>query len=492
MGLACLYDNCYTGTCQTPVAAPTLACVPNGEACGGPECCGGECRSGICAPWTPCGEVSAICLSDLDCCANFACQSGICQPTCNQLYHSCQSNADCCIEEGLECTIIPDQGGVTSPICYPGNPIQPLDSQGNAILCGAPCSGWECQVGAACAVSGGVDPCVAAGLVCDTSFHVCRFPETGSPLTGVIDLCQPFGSPCQPIAGSSAEPVCVPGLTIGGVAGDYCVQACATSSDCVDPVDDCLADPAGGGSFCAQWDACQANQFFGPCNAAGTNDGLCYPLDFGSGALGFCIQTTPDGGAAGDRCLYNLEGSRQEGGLCDGKDICSLLGLCEPICNAGTSGTPGCPAGQHCFPFLNGLDDQPVEMGFCSPTCDFTVSDGGGCPLDSSGIQEKCLPEIFDQLPDSATGLCGAGVAAPVPVGQVCNYTVDGEIRAADDNCVPGAACYSTSVFTPANTCFQLCDKVGQSGGGCSGSQVCQPLIVAGLTSNPTHTGYCQ
>ncbi len=171
-GLVCLYNpGCYTGFCQSPLATPTLACVPNFQPCAaGSLCCGGECRSGVCAPWSPCGEVGASCQSDLDCCNDFACQAGTCQPTCGQIYSACQVNGDCCEQEGLLCNSL--AGDLTSAICYPGNPSQPLNASGDPILCGAPCSAWECQLGAACEVADGVDPCHAAGLVCDASAHV--------------------------------------------------------------------------------------------------------------------------------------------------------------------------------------------------------------------------------------------------------------------------------------------------------------------------------
>jgi hypothetical protein len=273
------------------------------------------------------------------------------------------------------------------------------------------------------------------------------------------------------------------------VTGDYCSQACSTTADCVNPIETCAGDSDYGGSICLEFDECQASQYFGPCNSAGTDDGYCYPVDYGSGPVGFCIQATLDGGAAGDRCLSDFENNRQEGGLCDTQDVCGPLGLCEPGCNAGASGSPACDGGQQCFP-LASFAAASIQAGYCSPACDFTSPDGGGCPPDSSGIPEKCIPELFVDLIDSPTGVCAAGAAAPVALAQVCPYSVDGQIGAADDPCVAGSVCLGVSALKSLRTCVQLCNRVGQSSG-CPTGQLCQAAIIEGLSVNPTHTGYC-
>jgi hypothetical protein len=344
-------------------------------------------------------------------------------------------------------------------------------------------------LGADCEVVGGVDPCAAAGEVCDATFGVCRNPKTASPLTGNLEPCQPFGEPCQPIPGSTAQPVCVP-LDEDGVFSTYCAQACATTADCIDPVQSCDGDSDYGGSICL-WDSCTSSQFFGPCDAAGTGDGLCYPLDFGSGPYGYCLQASLDGGAAGSRCLANYGISRQNGGFCDGQDICSVSGLCQPVCNAGTGGAPTCAAGQQCVPWYSLDTSVATQIGYCSIACDFTTPDGGGCPPDSSGLPEKCIPDLFIDLVDSPTGVCGAGAVAPIAVGQVCPSPVDGQISAASDPCVTGSICLRPSAVGALATCAQLCNHVGQ-GSGCPAGQSCQAAIVAGLPGSPTHTGYCQ
>jgi hypothetical protein len=486
----CSYTGCYTGTCVPEPAAPTLACGAVGQPCGPgePVCCG-ECSGGSCAPWTPCGETAQTCQTDLDCCSDFACQAGTCQPTCQQLYGPCQTPFDCCYHEGLSCALVQ---GFSNAICYPGNPYQPRNQSGDPVLCGAPCSGWECQLGAACKVVGGVDPCAAAGMVCDGAYNVCRSPKTSFLPNNTTEPCQPFGEPCLPVANSNAQPVCIP-LGVDGVFTSYCAQACATTADCISPIEFCGGDSDYGGSVCLLWDQCQASQFFGPCDAQDAGDGFCYPLDYGGGAQGYCIQATFDGGGPGDRCLFDFVGNRQVGGLCDPTDFCSPGGLCGPACNSGTSGTPGCSGGQQCFPWLVDpiFSTLPVEMGYCGTPCDFTSPDGGGCPRDSSGIQEKCYPQLILDLVDSPTGVCAAGAAAPVAAGQPCPYPLDGQLTAAGDPCTDGTLCFGANVVTTLRQCTQLCDKVGQSGG-CPSGQLCQPMIVAGLSASPTHTGYCQ
>jgi len=239
-GLTCLYDtpNCwYAGYCGPPGPFATLGCVPTGQACSdtSPPCCGGECRGGSCVPFTACGEAESACTVDLDCCAGFSCQSGTCTASCGQEYQPCQFQGDCCNEQGLECEIV----GATSTTaeCYPGNYYQPYDSSGQIpTLCGADCSGWECQLGAACSPYEALDPCAAVGLVCDEEFSVCRAPgpyvDWNTPLTA--EECNPAGQACLPVPDSTVQPSCVymPQYDAG-----FCLETCESNADCVDPYD---------------------------------------------------------------------------------------------------------------------------------------------------------------------------------------------------------------------------------------------------------------
>jgi hypothetical protein len=428
---------------------------------------------------------------DLDCCAGFSCQSGTCTASCGQEYQPCQFQGDCCNEQGLECEIV----GATSTTaeCYPGNYYQPYDSSGQIpTLCGADCSGWECQLGAACSPYEALDPCAAVGLVCDEEFSVCRAPgpyvDWNTPLTA--EECNPAGQACLPVPDSTVQPSCVymPQYDAG-----FCLETCESNADCVDPYDYCDPIGDGGVGFCRYWITC--SDWFGSCDSStDAGDGLCMPEDFGYGRTGFCLPALTDGGgSAGTRCASEYKGNRQNGSFCDTQDVCSFYGLCEPTCNAGDAGTdagPGCPAGQSCVDYLGENIPLSIEIGFCSPACDFTSPDGGGCPKDATGIPEKCEPRYLWDLTDVPTGICMAGAADPVPAAQVCPYSYDGEISAALDPCVAGSLCLATNVTSTLRTCAQLCDKVGQSSG-CPANQSCQALIIATGVASPTHTGYC-
>jgi hypothetical protein len=446
-------------------------------------------------PWTFCGEADSPCQTDSDCCSGFACQAGSCQATCGQEYQPCQSGADCCLNQGLSCQDV-EGVGVSTAVCYPGSYWQPYNSANNPILCGAPCSGWECQVGAACAVTAAGDPCMAAGEICDATFDVCRAPESdssdylnwNSPL--IADECIPGAEACQAIPDSTEQPACVfmPGYDAG-----FCLQPCATTADCVSAFDLCVPYGDGGGGYCHYWDTC--SDYFDPCNAADAGDGLCIPEDFGFGLTGFCTQAVLDGGSAGSRVLSSGKGNRQNDSLCDTQDLPNGYGLCEPACNAGTAGVdagPGCPSGQTCFGWFGSTLQLPYpeEVGTCSPSCDFTSGDGGGCPLDQDGIQEKCLPQFLLGYPDDPVGFCIAGATSPVSVGQVCPYSFDGQIGVPIDPCVAGTICLGANVLTTLRTCTQLCNRVGQAAG-CPTGQTCQPFVVEVGQPSPTQTGYC-
>ena len=423
------------------------------------------------------------------------CQGGTCQFACQPYFGLCQRTSDCCVGSGLSCQLEQFFGvsGKTS-VCLPDLPDQPLDSMGLRVPCGPPCSGWECQLAAACLVVNGEDPCAPFGDVCDATWNVCRNPQTSGLTTPSAEPCLPDGPPCVPPPDSSATAVCAPFAAADGGVAHHCVQPCASTADCADPIARCVQTDGGPG-YC-DWNGCQANQYFGPCDATGTGDGLCLPLDYGAGVQGYCIATTPDGGVAGNRCPSNYAANHQNGGFCNDQVLCSPAGLCSPICNAGTGGLPACPAGQQCFPWLTSSTGL-FNTGFCSPACDFIDPDGGGCPRDQSGLQETCIPQILFGLGDAPTGICAAGVAAPIAAGGFCpvgaGLSLDGLIEEGDP-CAAGTICYeiASSSSTALVTCVPMCNRVGQSGHGCSTGQLCQPDLFSGLGVNPTYSGLCQ
>jgi hypothetical protein len=117
-------------------------------------------------PWSACGVDNAPCLTDFDCCDYYACTAGSCEPSCGQQDATCQVDSDCCSDQGLICYLFEQEN---TSICVPGAEDQPVTGSGaNAQLveCGAHCSAYECQLGAACIPPAGdaPDPCAAAGL----------------------------------------------------------------------------------------------------------------------------------------------------------------------------------------------------------------------------------------------------------------------------------------------------------------------------------------
>ncbi|HUB06939.1 MAG TPA: hypothetical protein VMB50_08060 [Myxococcales bacterium] len=484
-GLVCSPKPDAGSVCATPIT-PSAACVANGQACGGSEPCCGSCDGGLCVPRRPCAVTGGACAGDGDCCAGFGCNAGACAPTCGAADAPCDpshGNGDCCLTEGLTCVSAGiDAGRAVCAYAQYAGPNGPLD-------CGAPCSGFPCTLGTTCqppSASGSTDPCAAAGLVCDPTYDVCRQP-------GEFDVCQPGGPPCLPIAGSTAtDLMCLPEPALFGSGVDLCLQPCSPNdpasgtSDCVDPLMICSALSQGAGDACSYDIAIgscpQGAAYFAPCNSAGIDDGFCLPFNYTGGSEGVCVQGTLDGGLPGDPCL---DGNRQNGGLCDPSSLC-LGGICAAACNAGTGLAPSCAQNDGgvaiaCVP-TEGQTGNPSDMGNCSPDCDFTSASGGGCP--DTAAAEKCVPEILITGADSAAGLCVAGAASPIPVGQACTASPD-----LVDPCAAGALCLG-SPSLGGNLCVQLCNGVGSVGRApCGAGSTCAPLGLA--IGNSAHVGYC-
>ena len=461
---------CQSGSCGAPSSSATLACTPTGAGCGAgqPPCCAGSCLGSACAPWTPCGAAGQGCGSSAGCCNGLGCSAGVCAPYCGREFVSCTTDADCCNEQGLFCW----PTGSGSSLCYHGLPQQPVDSSGNPVACGDPCSSYECRLGTHCLATAPTDPCAAAGLVCDPTNSVCRAPTE-------LDACLAGGPACQPIADSQAVASCVPIALYSGTPS-LCVQPCATTADCVDPGTVCQSN--GDAGLACVLNGCSA--YFSTCPAAGAADGLCYPYTFSSGGtFGFCQQATLDGGQAGAGCLGS--GNRQQGGLCSPGALC-VGEICSSVCNAGTSGVPGCPAAsggasQGCIDILGQAGD-PNDLGSCTVACDFTSGSGGGCQAASGGPPVKCFPQILFGLTDQARGICAEAAASPVAVGQPCSGSVP------VDPCAAGALCLGDPISN-SYRCSQLCTAIGQTGQGCQASQKC---FGVGLGNGPSvSTGYC-
>ena len=486
------------GVCGPVTVTSSLTCSATGQSCSATlPCCGGECRGGSCVPYAVCGTQAASCASNSDCCNGFTCAtppgaSGgpvdggtaadagaagtgkICVPVCGGESAPCTTDSDCCNQQGMFCL---GTGVGSQMACFPQSPNQVVDSANAAVPCGGPCSSFECQLGAACtppANQASPDPCAQAGLVCDLQTTVCRAPNE-------TEGCIPGGPACQPIPNSTvADLQCAvfPAQT-GPV--NLCLQPCQATSDCVDPDKSCTP---GKTKFCWFNQGCKS--YFQSCASSSAGDGLCVPINNG-GLFGLCFQTNLDGGAAGTPCLAG-GGNRQVGQGCDINDYCGLNSFCQPICNAGTGSTPGCPGGADGG--LGCIADQgetgnAQDFGTCATTCDFTASNGGGCVAPNGTSPEKCFPEFFLSLPDSTKGVCFPALPAAqqLAVGATCNPA------SPVDECVPGALCLTNG------SCDKICDAVGQSGpsAGCTGTQTCHGFQLSNSgKALAQYTGYCQ
>jgi hypothetical protein len=422
--------------------------------------------------------------------------TGTCQPSCGGYLGSCDTtngNADCCQEQGFSCLSI---DGGTPGVCYPA---QFVDSSGNDIYCGGPCTNFPCQLSATCQIpttgaNAGLDPCASAGLTCDSQFGVCRNPAE-------FDSCVPGGPACQPFADSTVTDLqCLPfPEKYGGATTGYgCFQPCGSSdtgagtADCVDSQTTCLAlAGTGSGSEC-YFNVNNCTDYFGPCNSTAVGDGTCVPEDQQGQVFGVCFQATLSGGTPGSACNYS--DNRQNGGFCNPTSFC-LYGTCEANCNSGTSASLGCAqdAGAGvtvgCADLfgqgVGSSDPNATAEGVCSVSCNFASDAGGGCSTVDCN-PEKCLPPEYFGLPDAPTGIC---VEAPAPseaygVGQPCAQS-----DTLVDTCGQGQLCLGNGITLPF-TCVQLCSNVGTSGQApCNPDQICTGLNFTGVAA--AHEGYC-
>ena len=480
------YDG---GSCVAPSIPTIVACSSSGAACGlvGDAPCCGFCVGGQCKDLdqVPCASTpGASCTGASDCCLDLACVDGSCQPTCGQENAACDpahGSGDCCIGLGFTC-----QGyGLDAGAPYECNNIY---SFANLVSCMPYCSvrgPSECELGSPCSLGGTpgmpVDPCAAAGLVCDADLNVCARPSLGS---FIGEPCLPGGPACggpTELTNSNVKIVCVPDAGRYGNLGPLCLELCQSTKDCLLPGDACDPDqfspPA-----CQPSDSTSATctKPFQACDSAGSADGLC-ELNYSGGPL--CVQRTLDGGGPGSAC--SIWAIRENPAFCDTADFCNG-GLCVPVCNAGTSKpfppvpNPVCPAGQRCVDAY-ARDTDSADMGFCVTNCDFLSDGGGGCVPPDGGVPQVCLPDLIFGTDDDG-GICGAGIVNPLPIGAPCTPYVNGTITPSP--CVAGALCLNP----PAGG--NICTRICMLGTKCPGGAACQPInLAAGEYS--TVTGAC-
>jgi hypothetical protein len=134
--------------------------------------------------------------------------------------------------------------------------------------------------------------------------------------------------------------------------------------------------------------------YYAPCDAAGTGDGLCLPAETPQlGTVGVCLQGgSVDGGPCLDR--------RIDGGvdLCGIGSICAALpdggpSSCNPVCaasqNGSVDGGPFCGSGAVCANVLSAAFD----FGQCLQSCNGTVTCSGSAVCEPLSLtQSVCYP----------------------------------------------------------------------------------------------------
>jgi hypothetical protein len=478
-GLICSSDH-GGGACVVPEFPPLVACASAGTGCGPSAdagCCG-LCIDGGCddlAHW-PCQDYPGAPCGEVACCQLLSCVNGACQPSCGQETAPCDpdaGNGDCCIALGFTCQASSD--GRTVYACNNIFSVPPGGGCVSACIQGR----TECELGAPCDPFQFPDNCAPAGLACDPNLDVCTRPyET--------DACIQGGPPCAPnsyLLNSLATEVCA--VVPSAFAKPVCAQLCQSTGDCVDPSTYCCttcSPPVCIPSYFSP-ESCQP---FGVCNSEGTHDGLCVPFTVPLQlTFGWCLQVIVDGGGPGSSC--NTYASRENPAFCDTSDWC-IVGMCAPICNAGTHGGmdshppgPFCPDSnrQKCISAFGQLADSS-DFGFCLTSCALFPDAGEPrCLPSDGGAPQGCVPLYVFGLNDDVIGGCAGMSTSAAAIGQPCTQPLGGPSA-----CSEGSLCY----HEPTGGTY--CDRVCLLGTACSDGSKCQPYALApGLSSSKT--GIC-
>ncbi|HUB09589.1 MAG TPA: hypothetical protein VMB50_21470 [Myxococcales bacterium] len=332
--------------------------------------------------------------------------------------------------------------------------------------------------------------------------------STGGPFTPVSNAgCVP--GVAQEYAGCTTNADCACPLScqtdpvlMESTTATVCLSPCATDSDCPDPTSFCMdgvcrtrqcAFAAGGTGQLAD-----GGDFWAPCDAAGTGDGICLPV--GGGALdviGICQLTgTLSLGAA---CSPLADRDAGPGALCAQGTEClddesaqfqtNPPFTCQAACD-WQSTTNSCATGDVCIlsPIAGTEDGQlrfgggEAFFGVCSAVgangCDEAVQDfakqWGPCTTDADcACDQRCLPDPLTQTPlcalpctalsgcsDPSTtcqagacwpNLCPAdgGLAAP------CNVAATGDGTCLGTDSLSEALDPGAGILEPSGECIQ-------------------------------------
>jgi hypothetical protein len=233
------------------------------------------------------------------------------------------------------------------------------------------------------------DTCASLGQVCHGSLGI----GTCGPPTELEG--------CQPNTGcASADLACTELVPNTGVF--YCLRSCGGTGDCPLATTTCFDDVPAGVKFCF-FDVCGPDwklspvsgpSYYAPCNAQGTGDGTCLPVESPLGTIGICLQGGPV--TSGGACAWQ----RVDGGgdqLCTAGTICAAYDggyACNPFCAASSQGSldgggPYCTQGAVCANVLN----ASFDFGQCLQSCNGSGTCAGSAvcvPL--SLTQSVCYP----------------------------------------------------------------------------------------------------
>jgi hypothetical protein len=212
--------------------------------------------------------------------------------------------------------------------------------------------------------------CAPAGFYCNVVQQDEVLPDGGLWVTATCELPGEFMA-CSSCPGCATGFACVPSDS----QGQWCVQPCETTQDCSSAYTVCVPNALASGragclrNFCGSNDG---SDYYGPCTAEQTGDGVCCPVQDG----GLCYQAGP---IAPDQPCSNR---RSDGGasLCQRGFLCILFPAiknppptaCLQACSVASSPqVQPCPDGSVCQGLGSG------QLGVCLEACGGSSS---ACP----------------------------------------------------------------------------------------------------------------
>jgi hypothetical protein len=318
----------------------------------------------------------------------------------------------------------------------------------------------------ALALIGAIGALVAGS--CTTALGLDSYSNAQSGLCDKLDECYASGAPpCQTWLSTKLVGIDVQGW-LTQFSADTCLTSCAAARRCLDLGPVC----APMGQSCTQTEACcgfstgQTDCVGGHCCLT-RGEGCTSDADCCQNA-GYCLPTTPDGGAPTCSGIYCFD----RGVACQLDEQC-----CSGVCKGGSCASDIC--------YDDGFDCTDAA-DCCSGLCDGTqrcgtecVPDDGACQTDADCCNQDCLDGIC------RTEACTPNDVSCVSDGDCCSQHCDPTYFKCSPTCVAaGGSCGGNA----GACCSGACDQgaCACSDGYCAVNGDCCSNVCVNRTCKPS------